>query len=338
MKTGLEAQKGPKRAGSQPACRAAPGPGAAWRRALITGATGFVGSHLVKAWCKAHPQNRAVIFRRPSSSLELLQGCAYEDIQGSLFDVGDLTRAMCGVDVVFHLAGVVAYSRLARARMERVNVEAVRSLLQAAQEAKVPKLVHMSSIVAVGANFSAQSQPLNEASSYNLQHLDLGYHETKRRGEALVLAAARAGKVNATVLNPSVIQGAGDKNKGSRRVHRAVSRGRMPFYPPGGASLVDIEEVAGYCLAAVQKGKPGERYILTRENITIKKMFCDLAKSAGARPPRIGLSARLIKFWGHLGDGIEKLTNREQPVNSEVAQTACLFHWYDGRKAQEQLL
>lgn len=300
---------------------------------LVTGATGFVGAWLVKRLLEEGQEVR--VLHRPSSNMEDLAGLSFVPVSGDVTDLSSVTQAVRGVDTVFHLAGVVGYSRAMRPLMEKVNVGGTRNVVDAiiAGGGKA-KLVYMSSVVAVGASFDGT--PLHEDSPFNLSHLNLGYFETKRAAEILVRQAVQAGRVEAVMLNPSTIYGAADAKKGSRKTQLKVARGKFPFYTPGGVSVVSVHDVVDAVLKARTRGRNGERYILSGENITIRDLFERIARLAGVKPPGIYLPGPAVHALGKIGDLMEAL-GRKGPINSENAWTATLYHWFDHSKAKREL-
>lgn len=299
---------------------------------LVTGATGFVGAWLVR---RLTEQGETVhVLHRKTSNLEDLEGLSFVSKIGDVTDAASVREACLDVDTVFHLAGVVGYSKAQREQMERVNVGGTRNVVEAIQAGRKPKLVYMSSVVAVGASFDGT--PLNEESPYNIKHLDLGYFETKKAAEDLVRDACRKGKIWGVCLNPSTIYGAADAKKGSRKTQLKVARGQFPFYTSGGVSIVSVHDVIQALLVARERGKNGERYILSGENLTIKDTFTRIAKLAGAEPPAIYLPNLAVKAIGKVGDILENM-GKKGPLNSENAWTAILYHWFDNSKAKAEL-
>ncbi len=299
---------------------------------LVTGATGFVGTWLVRELVKQGEEVR--ILHRPSSNLQDLSGLKYSSRPGDVTDAASLRDACVGVDTVFHLAGVVGYSKAMRAQMEDVNVRGTKNVVDAVQQLNKARLVYMSSVVAVGA--SADGKVLNESSSYDLKKLDLGYFETKRAAEVLVIDACRKGKLDAVILNPSTIYGAADAKKGSRKTQLKVAQGHFPFYTSGGVSVVSVHDVVAATLRARKVGRSGERYILSGENLTIHEVFNRIAALAGAPPPKIHLPNLVVRAMGKVGDALEKM-GKTGALNSENAWTAILFHWFDHSKAKAEL-
>lgn len=302
-------------------------------KVLVTGATGFLGGWLVRRLV-ADGHNVRII-RRANSDLEDLAGLKIESVEGDITNAKSLVEASRGMDTVFHLAGLIAYTRAQRAAMEKVNVGGTQNVIDACVKNKVRKLIHLSSVSAIGASFDGR-EPLTEESPFNLHHLDLGYFETKYKAEVLVRDAANSGLVDAVMINPSTIYGPGDAKKGSRGVQLKVARGKFPFYPSGGANVVAVDDVVGCIIAAWNKGRTGERYIVAGENVLIKDLFAMIADEAGAKPPSIYLPNAVIHSVGKVGDFLESI-GQKGPINSENAWTSTLFHWFDASKAKREL-
>lgn len=302
-------------------------------KVLVTGATGFVGQWLVDSLLRDGVEVRS-IRRKSSAPAEPLRP-GLETVWGDITDEESVLKATDGVDSVFHVAGVVAYSRAQRQLMEAVNVDGTRHVVNACLQKNVRRLVHVSSVMAVGASFDGKV-PLNEESPFNLSHLNLGYAETKRMGEAIVLREAKAGRLDAVVVNPGVIYGSGDALKGSRSVQIKVAQGRLPFFTNGGVSVIAIEDLVSSTLAAWNRGRSGERYILSGENLTIRDLFRLIAEAAGVEPPKMLLPNLVARGLGTIGDQLEKI-DLKGPLNSERAWTAILYHWFDNSKAKKEL-
>ncbi len=299
---------------------------------FVTGGTGFVGQWLVKRLLE---ENHTVyILVRNPKSLSLKHKNLHI-IKGDVTNPESLDQIPLSLDVTFHLAGVVGYSKADRQIMEDVNVQGTQNIVNICLKKNVKKLIHMSSVTAVGASFDGQT-PLNEESSYNIKHLDLGYFETKRKAEEIVMKACQQNKLNATLLNPSTIYGPGDAEKGSRSVQLKVAKGQFPFYTSGGVSIIGVNDVVDCLLAAIEKGKIGERYILSGENITIKYLLETIADLSGQKRPHIYLPNFLLFLLGILGN-IVSAFGKKFPMNSENAKTSTLFHWFDSKKAQQEL-
>lgn len=302
-------------------------------KVLITGANGFLGSWLTKALIKEGHEVYALV--RAESDLSELEGQPCHFVYGDITDLESLYKAFSEVDTVFHLAGLVAYKKSERAKMEKINVSGTANVIEACLAKKVRRLVFVSSVVAVGAGFTPQ-QVLNEESTFNMESLHLGYFDTKRAAEQLVRKAYQEEQLDCVIVNPSTIYGEGDAKKGSRRMQLKVAQGRLKFYTSGGVSVVAVDDVIQAILAAWTKGRSGERYILAGENITIQELFTMIAEEAGVPAPAFRIPNAMIFALGRLGDFMES-HGKKGALSTENAWTATLFHWFDSSKAKKEL-
>lgn len=304
-------------------------------KVLVTGATGFLGYWMTRRLLDEGMEVRLLVRNRNKlEDLSTLPGKSIEIAEGDITNYDSLETACTGVQGVFHLAGLIAYSRAQRSSMEEVNVQGTKNLLKAIERTSQARLLHLSSVVAVGAGFSKE-QILDEASPYNVGHLNLGYFETKHDAELAVFEAVRHGKIEAVAVNPSTIYGPGDSKKGSRGVQLKVAKGKFPFYPPGGVNIVHVDDVVDLCVKAYRSGTNGERFIACSENLTIEETFSRIAALAGVPPPRFGLPRGAIFAIAKVGDLLEKI-DRKGPINSENAWTSTLFHWFRHDKATRE--
>lgn len=300
---------------------------------VVTGASGFLGSWVVHALAARGADVHALV--REGSDLSELKGAKFKEAHGDVTDPSSLKRAFADADSVFHLAGVVEYRASKRPLLERVNVGGTRNVVEAVRDAKVRRLVHLSSVTAIGAGLTPD-QILNEESEYNLGHLDMGYYETKRDSEKIVREAARRGDIDAVILNPSTIYGPGDARKGSRGTQLKVARGRFPFYTSGGVSVLAVEDAIFGILAAWELGRSGERYVLSGENIRVKELFEIIASLNGVEPPKHRLPDRALLALGFAGDVLEKIGVKNS-FSVEKAWSSILYNWFDHSKATREL-
>lgn len=302
-------------------------------KVLVTGANGFLGSWVTRALVNDGHEVYALV--RPKSDISELDGVKCHYLHGDVTDIRSLLEAFKGMDAVFHLAGVIAYKKSERKLMDKVNVEGTANVVAVCREHKVKRLVYLSSVVAVGAGYS-QQEVLTEQSDYNIADLNLGYFETKHAAEKIVKAACDKGEIDAVILNPSTIYGAGDAKKGSRKIQLKVAQGKLKFYTSGGVNVVAVEDVVQGILSAWKTGRKGERYILAGENILIKDLFALIAAEAGVKPPSHLMPDSVLHVVGALGDFME-LCGLKGPLSRENAYTATMYHWFDSSKAQKEL-
>lgn len=303
------------------------------KKICVTGANGFLGSWLIKKLNQEGHQVR--ILARKTSNLSELNGCDYEVCYGDITDEDSLVNAFKGQESVFHLAGLITYKSNQRSAMEKINVQGTQNVLAAINKSEVSDLVHLSSVVAVGAGFS-QNQILNENSEFNLHEYNLGYFETKLAAEKLVLKAFQETQLPVVILNPSTIYGPGDAQKGSRKTQVKVAREEFPFYTSGGVSIIDVEDCIEGIVAAWEKGKKGHRYILSGDNITIRQLFELIAKAANVTAPRFQIPNLALHTIGRIGDALNKLSVSSS-LSYENSLVASLYHWFDNSKARNEL-
>lgn len=300
---------------------------------LITGATGFVGTWLTRKLLDLGHDVR--VLSRSGQAKFPFDSKSIEVIKGDISDITSLKNATQNIQTVFHLAGLIGYTKALHQEMVKVNVIGTANVIEAMTANNCPKLVYMSSVVAIGAGFHSK-QILNEESEYNVKHLNLGYFETKKAAEDLVKAAVQKKQIESVILNPSTIYGPGDATKGSRKMQIKVAQGKFPFYTSGGVNVIHIEDVINALIAAWEKGRNGERYILAGENIYIKQLFQYIAEVAGVPAPKILIPKPILHLLGKIGDTLEA-AGKKGPISSENAWTSTLFHWFDNSKAKKEL-
>ncbi len=304
-------------------------------KVLVTGATGFLGNQLTKRLLDEGMDVRVLV--RSKSKLEEIENVDPRALEVALGDVTNkesLLEASRGVQGVFHLAGLIAYSRIQRSAMEAVNVQGTKNIISAMETNQVPRLLHLSSVVAIGAGFTPD-QVLDENSPYNVAHLGLGYFDTKHAAEAAVFEATKRGSIEAVAINPSTIYGPGDAKKGSRSAQLKVARGKLPVYPPGGANVVHVDDVVDLCIKAYRSRMNGERVIACSENLTIQEIFNRIAAIAGVKPPAYALPRSVIFALGRIGDLLESVGSKG-PLNSDNAWTSTMYHWFKYTKAARE--
>lgn len=301
-------------------------------KVLVTGANGFLGALLTKRLLEEGHQVKALV--RKSSDLSELAEVKPEYVHGDVTDRASLIENFRDQEIIFHLAGYIAYKKSERPLMDKVNVMGTQNVVEACAQVKTPQLLHLSSVVAIGSSFT--QQVLNETSAYNIHHLNLGYFETKKQAEDIVITAAKQNRIHAICVNPSTIYGNGDAKKGSRKNQIKVARGELGFYTSGGVNVVAAEDVLDGILLAIRKGRNAERYILSSENMTIQTLFQKIAQAAGVAAPTVKMPDWVLHTLGILGDTATSF-GIKAGISRENAYTATMFHWFDCQKARNEL-
>lgn len=304
------------------------------KKVLVTGATGFIGTHLVKALVKSNYS--VFILHRASSNLEafLNFGSKINYILGDVSDKKSVEQAVESCDYVFHLAGLISSSRKDKSLMEKINVQGTRNIISACVKFSVQRLIYISSVVTVGA--SVEPAVLNEESVYEDDLNKLSYFDTKKRAEDLVCFAIKNQNLPAIILNPSTVYGEADVKKPSRKLQKLAAQGHLPFYTQGGVSVVGIKAVVEAMLNSINMGRVGERYILSGENISIKELLKCISSLAGSKPPFVKVPQIIFYILGVLGDLLSYL-GLSFPFTVEKVKVASLYHWFDSSKAQKEL-
>lgn len=300
-------------------------------RALVTGATGFVGSHIAKA---LHEQDIIVrIWRRQTSPLGALEGIPYEDFAGDIFDVDALTDVFAGCDWVFHTAAIAQYWRTPVEQIYRVNVEATEGVLQAARYAGVSRVVFTSSVGAVGQ--TPDGSPADESIPFNLPPDRFPYGHSKWLAEERARAAAAAGQ-HVVIVNPSVVLGPGDLNRVSGDIVIRAAKRQIPGFAPGGFGVIDVRDLATAHLAAAEHGRSGERYILNTHNTPSRALITLAAEAAGVRPPFFTVPRAAIPPLAATIDFVRRI-GIPIPIDGNQLRLSAQHIYFDASKAREEL-
>ena len=305
-------------------------------KVLVTGATGLIGSHLVRRLLERG--NEVRILRRRDSSLDLL-GDAAGAVEHAVGDLGDreaVYAATAGVQVVFHVAGAVGLAgKRYRDHLRAVNVHGTANVVDASLESRIGRLVHTSSIAALGRP-EADLVSLDETAEWIESSRNTEYARSKYEGELEVYRGVAEG-LDAVVLNPSLVFGTGRDNENTMRIIRAVRDRSVPGVPVGGTNVVDVEDVVDGHLRALSSGATGERYILGSENLSWRSIIDTIAEGFGVRTqprtlsPRVAIALASAFDLASLLPGVRPLITRES-----ARQTAATF-LYDNTRARTEL-
>lgn len=298
---------------------------------FVTGATGFVGANLLPLLGERYALRCLV---RPGSAPPDAAGWPFETVEGTLDDDDALRRGVHGADLVVHLAALVSFRPEDHAAMRRINVDGTARLAAHARRASVRRMLHMSTISAVAC--SRRPEVLDETAPYNFGPLRIGYCDTKRAAEEAVLAEVRQG-LDAVIVNPPSMYGAGDRRKAEGSLMDALLRGKIRFAPPGGLNVANVQDVCRGCLLALDRGRTGERYILGGDNLTGEQLFARIAETLGAEPPRLSPPRWLVRATAGLLGIFESVRGSRPPLTRQVLALAPLFLWYSSQKAADEL-
>ncbi|MBL8753394.1 MAG: NAD-dependent epimerase/dehydratase family protein [Planctomycetes bacterium] len=296
---------------------------------FVTGASGFVGRHLVPRLARTF---RLRLLLKPGQTIA--DAADHERIDGHLFDLDALARGCAGAELVVHLAALVSFRREDRAAMFAVNAQATADLAAAASAAGVQRFLHCSTISAVA--YRDTPTPVAEDAPFNFGPLRIGYCDSKFAAERAVLDQCRQG-LDAVIVNPPSMYGAGDRRKGDGSLLGAVFAGKVRWAPPGGMNVANVADVCDGMLAAIARGRRGQRYLLVGENLTGSELLQRIAAIVGGHAPRRIVPRPVLALATHLVRAKERLFGSKAPLTSEVMALAGKFLFFDGGKAEREL-
>jgi len=302
------------------------------KNVLVTGGTGFIGSNLVEALLKEGCNVR--ILRRRESDLRALEGIEVESCFGDVRDAGTVLEAVKGCDTVFHTAAIISYWKKERPLMESVNVGGTRNVVDACLKSGVRKLVHTSSVAAIG--FPGHEMTADESTKFNWEPFDIGYRNTKWAAEQEVARGVKLG-LDAVMVNPSVVIGPRDVHFHGGQLIRDVYHKRIFYYVKGGMSVVYVNDVVSGHLLAERLGRTGERYILSGDSLSHREILTIIAEVVGGIKPLFRMPSAAVTALAAVSESIGGLTNRKPWVTRELFAGSRFRYHFTCKKAESEL-
>jgi dihydroflavonol-4-reductase len=301
-------------------------------KVLVTGGTGFVGSQLVAALVRRGDSVR--VLRRTRSSLITLDSLPVEHAVGDILDPDAVARAVKGCDWVFHVAGLSSYWRARKEEIQRVNVEGTRIVMDACLRAGVQRVVYTSSVAAIG--IPANGTIGNEESAFDRWSATFAYAVSKHAAEGEVRGAADRG-LPAVIVNPAVVIGAGDQYLIAGHLGIQIAQGHLMAVPPGGICVVDVDAVVQGHIAAAERGRVGERYILGGENLSYRQIVVTVAALTGQPAPSRTLPRWGLPLLGAAVDAMNRVRSRPPAASGEQIRLSAWNVFFDSGKAVREL-
>ena len=303
-------------------------------KAFVTGATGFVGSHVARVLADQGANLRLLV--RTGSDPKNIQQLNADRVIGDLCDPESIDRAMAGCDVVFHVAADYRLWVRDPAQMYQANVEGTRTILQAARKNRVRRVVYTSSVATMG--FTVKNNPVDESSPVSLENMIGHYKRSKYMAEEVALAAGNDG-IDVVVVNPSTPVGEQDiKPTPTGRIVVDFLKKKFPAYVDTGLNMVDVRECARGHVAALEKGRSGERYILGGENLTLKQILDKLAAITGLPSPRVRLPYAVALASGVVDTVVTGVVLRREPrVTLDAVRMGRKKMFVSSAKAEREL-
>jgi dihydroflavonol-4-reductase len=300
---------------------------------FVTGATGYIGSAVVRQLLETGKTVRCLV--RETSSLKNLEGLDVEPAYGDIRDMDSLRRALDGCDKVYHLAAVYANWLPDAGVMYQVNEEGTRNVLTACKTAGIKKIVYCSSVAALGAQ---GKNPADESAVFNLNKTKDHYYISKYRAEQVALEFIRRG-LPVVIVNPANPIGPGDTAPTpTGALIISILKGKLPGYVDGGINLIDLTDCARAIVAAMEKGKVGEKYVLGNRNVSIKQYFDLIVKVAGSgKSPYLKLPRWVAVFSGYGYQLLARVTGKPPITSASWVRVGSHYSWWNCSKAREQL-
>jgi dihydroflavonol-4-reductase len=302
-------------------------------KTLVTGATGFLGSHVARELAGRGEDVRVLV--RPSSDLRAIEGLEAERFPGDLRDRASLDCAVRGVQRIYHVAA--DYRLWARNPREiyESNVTGTRNLLETAKRAGIEKFVYTSTVATIAV--AREGKLPNEQTQASIGDMIGNYKRSKFEAEQAALRAAEA-RLPVVIVNPTTPVGPGDwKPTPTGKIIVDFLKGRMPGYVDTGLNFVPVEDCARGHLLAAERGKIGERYILGGSNLTLKQMLDILSSISGRRAPRWKFPHAVAYAAGCVDTAVSRLVGREPQIPLEGVRMARHKMFVDASKASRDL-
>ncbi len=279
-------------------------------KTLITGATGFVGSAILRQLLAAGHDVRVLI--RPKSNRYNISGFSVEIVYGDLTDRPSLDQAMRGCSILFHVAADYRLWVRRADEMYQSNVIGTRNIMEAALNAGMERVVYTSSVATLG--IMPDGSPADEETPVSLKEMIGHYKRSKYMAETEVKRLAVERALPVVIVNPSTPIGPRDiRPTPTGRMIVDAASGRMPVYVDTGLNLVHVDDVALGHLLALEHGQVGEQYILGARDMTLKEIFCTIAGITGQTPPKICLPHQLVLPIACLSEGWARFVSRREP-------------------------
>jgi dihydroflavonol-4-reductase len=306
------------------------------QRIAVTGGSGFLGRFVVEQLL-ADGHRVRVLARTGSEKLRALGAeVVIADVSRDLDGAMALEEALSGCSALFHLAGFVSRDPDDGQRMMRVHVDGTRRILQAAKAAGIKRVI----LASTSGTIAVSKEPvlLDETAPYPTELVSgWPYYLSKIYQEKLALDLAPSLGLELVVVNPSLLLGPGDERNSSTGDVRRFLRREIPVVPEGGVSFVDARDAAAATVAALQRGRAGERYLLSGPNWTCAEYFGRLERASKVRAPRLKLPSKWQRAGAMLVEQAYRAIDRQPPIERISVEMAEIFWWCDASKAEREL-
>lgn len=298
---------------------------------LVTGGTGFLGSYLLR-YLVEMGFTQIYAIKRKSSSMDLVATVKNKInwLEGDILDLPFLEEVLEGKQQIYHCAAMVSFQSKDKQQMMEINDQGTANIVNVALANNIEKLVHTSSIAALGRNEKADT--IDEKAVWEYNNFNSNYAKSKYKAEMHVWRGIAEG-LTAAMVNPSLIMGSGFWNAGTPKMFQTLSR-NFPFYPKGGTGVVDVRDVARFMIALMNSDIVSERFVLNGENISYQELFGQIAIATDAKPPHTLIPEWLSQIIWRLEWIRSKLTGANPLYTKENAATTKHVFKYKNDKSK----
>lgn len=301
---------------------------------LVTGASGFIGSAVVRALLQAGHDVRVLL--RPQSNRTNIEGVSVATVTGDLADRTSLARAVAGCDALFHVAADYRIWVPDPDHIYRVNVDGTRELMLAAADAGVSRIVYTSSVATLGLN--GDGSPADEDTPATIADMVGHYKRSKFLAEQAVHELFERAGLPVVIVNPSAPVGPRDiRPTPTGRLILDAARGRMPAYVDTGLNLVHVDDVAVGHVLAFERGRIGERYILGGENMSLREILQVIAEISGKHAPRLRVPHSVVLPLAYLCETWARLSGAEPWITVDGVRLSKKYMYFSTNKAEREL-
>ena len=303
------------------------------KRILITGGTGFLGTHIVRNFLAYGETNLKVLASRVP---EWMKDAGVKAVEGSITNADDVAKACKNVSAIFHLAGKVSRDNDDAASMNKIHLEGTRILCEAATEAGVGTMVLASSSGTIAV--SEDEQIVDETFPQPIDILTRwAYYASKYYQERAALENFKAEGQKLVIMNPSLLLGPDDERLSSTKPVLDFLGKKIPYSPSGGLNFVDARDTAAAFISALEKGKHQEKYLLGSANMTFEQFFGRLERLSGVSAPKLRVPKKLVMTGSSIINSLYKNWGKASPVKPNEVEQAEYFWYCDSTKAEEEL-
>lgn len=305
-------------------------------RILVTGATGFVGAVLMPELVRDHGGENLTALVLPGDRIPASwAGLGVDIVSGDIADAAAVRAAIAGHSHVIHLAGLISYWRRDRQLLDRINREGVRCVVEACLAEKVKRLVHVSSVGAIG--FHRDGTPADEETPFNWPD-SLPYMTSKRDGQLLVEAAVQKRGLEAVILNPASIMGPGDHavQTPHNRLYRSIYSGPLLGLFRGGLAVVDVRDLTAIIRKALTGGRAGEKYLVIGANLSYTEVIRQVSRCCERKAYPFMVPAALITVAGAVLEMVSRFSGKRPLLTAAYGRLSGWFAYYDNSKSRRE--